>query len=75
MNTMIKLAKVKDKFQEGDKIMIVASQLEFNHDILTVVESEVKAQEFMEYAANILSSNEEMTVINIKIINMARGRK
>src|SRR5436190_15401647 len=79
INAMIRKAKHEEHYKKGDKITIVASHPNFNHNISTVVKSDVKAQEFMDQIANILSSNEEMditqTKFNVKIINLPRGAK
>lgn len=79
INALIKLAKEKGNYKKGDKITILASHPKFNHDISTVVESDIKARTFMEHVAHILSSNEEMDItqtrFNVKIINIPKGSK
>lgn len=75
---MIKLAKERGYYKQGDKLTIVASNPNFYHDISTVVQSDVNARAFMSHVGRILSSNEHLNItqtrFNMKIINMTRDR-
>jgi hypothetical protein len=80
INAPITHAKKKKKtssYKKGDKITIVVSNPNFHHDISTVVQSDVKAIEFMKHIAKILSSNEHLNItqgrFNVKIFSIPRG--
>lgn len=79
INAMTESGKEKSNYKKGDKMMIVAEHTEFNYPISAVVQSDIKAQNFMEHISNILSSNEEMYItqatFSIKIINIPHGSK
>jgi hypothetical protein len=47
INAMIAHANKKEITKKGDKITIVVSNPNFYHDISTIVQSDVKAVEFM----------------------------
>jgi len=75
INAMIKLAKEKGSYKQGDKMVIVASNPDFNHDISKNVDN---AEELMEYVENILSSNEDLDItqciFHIQITNIPHGK-
>lgn len=78
INVMIKLAKDKGNYKKGDKLTIMASNPNLYLDISMVVQSDVKAREFMNHVTKIVSSNENINItqiwFNVKIINMPRGQ-
>jgi hypothetical protein len=79
INAIIAHAKNKQgNYQKGDKITIVSNP-NFHHDISTVIQSDVRATEFMKHIAKILSSNERLDItqykFNIKIFSFPRGSK
>jgi len=77
INALIAHAKKESNYKKGDKITIVVSNPNFHHDISTVVQSDVKATEFMKHIAKILSSNEHLDIMqcrfNVKIFSIPRG--
>jgi hypothetical protein len=54
INALIAHAKKEGNYKKGDKITIVVSNPNFNHDISAVVQSDVKATEFMKHIAKIV---------------------
>ena len=58
---------------------MVASNPKFHHYISTVVQSDVKAKEFMKHIAKILSSKKDLDItkcrFNVKIFSISRGSK
>jgi len=72
-------AKKEGNYKQGDKIAIVASNPNFHHDISTTVQSDVKAIEFMQHIAKILSSKEHLDITQCKfdvtIFNIPRCSK
>jgi len=79
INAIIAHAKKEGNYKKGDKIKIIASNPNFHHDISTVLQSDVKAHEFMEHIAKIISSNEYLDItqcrLNGKIFSIPRGSK
>jgi hypothetical protein len=79
INALLDHAKKKGNYKKGDKLTIVVSNPTFHHDISTVVQLEVKAVDFMNHIAKILSSNEDLDItqcrFNIKILNVPHGSK
>jgi hypothetical protein len=79
INALIAHAEKEGDYKKGDKITIVVSNPNFHHDISTVVQSDVKAHEFMKHIAKILSSNEHLDItqcnFNVKIFSIPRGSK
>jgi len=79
INAIIAHAKKYGNYQKGDKLTIVVKNPNFHHDISTVVQSDVKATEFMKHIAKILSSNEHLNNtqcrFNVKIFSIPRGSK
>jgi len=59
---LIYLGKKKGNYRRGDKLIIVVSNSNFHHDISTDIQSDVKAVEFMNHIAKILSSNESLNI-------------
>jgi len=54
-------------YKKGDKITFVVSNPHFHHDISTVVQSDVKAHEFMKHIAKILSPNEHLDITQCRL--------
>jgi len=79
INAIIAHAKKEGNYKKGNKITIAVSNPNFHHAISVVVQSYVKANEFMKHIAKILSSNEDLDItqcrFNVKTFSIPRGSK